>query len=153
MIDKQTLIDILAPRLQETPELFLVEVKVSKANKITVLVDSLKGLAVSDCISLSRHLEQHLDREKEDFELEVSSPGATEPLALPQQYTKNLGRELKATTLDGTVLQGTLHAADAEGFSLMPKPKKATKSAPAAEPEPIRLAYAQVKQAKVVLKF
>ena len=89
---------------------FLVDVTVSAGNKITVYIDSLKGGTLDDCIEVSRFLESKLDREVEDFELEVSSPGLDKPLKLPVQFEKNLGRMLDIVKSDGIKITGKLES-------------------------------------------
>jgi ribosome maturation factor RimP len=89
-------------------DLFLVEVVVRPGNKISIFVDSMKGVTLDECISVSRYLEGKLDRNAEDFELEVSSPGLDKPLKLPVQYEKNTGRVLDVVRSDGLKITGKL---------------------------------------------
>ncbi len=93
MIVKEHIEQILKPFVEER-DYFVVELKISTGNRISVLVDSMKGITIAECVEISRAIEGSLDREKEDFELEVSSPGLSEPLRVVQQYQKNIGREL-----------------------------------------------------------
>ena len=65
--------------------LFAVEVKVNNSNKINVLIDSFDGISISDCINVSKGVENSLDREDEDFEIEVSSAGLDAPFQVPEQ--------------------------------------------------------------------
>lgn len=89
-------------------DLFLVEVTVKPGNHIVVFIDSLKGVTIEECIAVSRHLESRLDREAEDFDLEVSSPGLDNPLKIPIQFVKNTGRILDVVTFDGQKTTGRL---------------------------------------------
>lgn len=93
MIVKDHIEEILESFVEERG-FFVVELKISPVNKISVLVDSMDGITIDECVEISRAIEGSLDREKEDFELEVSSPGLSEPLQVIQQYEKNIGREL-----------------------------------------------------------
>ena len=93
-------------------ELYIVEVSVTPGNKINVLIDSMKGATIEDCVLVSRSIEQQFDREVEDFELEVSSPGLTQPFKVIQQYQKNIGREVEVILKNGQKLLGTLLALD-----------------------------------------
>lgn len=96
-------------------DLFLVDLTISTANQISVLVDSMGRVDISDCVSVSRAIESQLDREVEDFELTVSSAGVGNPFKVWKQYEKNCGREVKVRTNDGKELQGILEkAADGE---------------------------------------
>ncbi len=88
--------------------LFLVETLVSPANRIVVFIDSMKGVTLEECMTISRFLENRLDRNAEDFELEVSSPGLDRPLKLPVQFEKNLGRMLDVVKFDGMKITGKL---------------------------------------------
>jgi ribosome maturation factor RimP len=98
--------------------LFLVDVVTSPGNRIAVYIDSMKGVTVEECISVSRYLESRLDRTVEDFELEVSSPGLDRPLKLPVQYEKNRGRILDVVLTDGIKLTGKLTGISADLISL-----------------------------------
>ena len=88
--------------------LFLVEVLVSPVNKIVVYLDSVQGVTLEECMQVSRFLESRLDRNEEDFELEVSSPGLDKPLKLPVQFEKNVGRMLDVVKTDGMKITGKL---------------------------------------------
>lgn len=88
--------------------LFLVEVLVSPVNKIVVYLDSVQGVTLEECMQVSRFLESRLDRNEEDFELEVSSPGLDKPLKLPVQFEKNVGRMLDVVKSDGLKITGKL---------------------------------------------
>ena len=75
--------------------LYEVITKISADNRISVFIDSLKGININDCAVLSRLLEDQLDREKEDFELTVSSAGLDQPFIVIEQYKKNIGKQIK----------------------------------------------------------
>ncbi|MFZ5939166.1 MAG: ribosome assembly cofactor RimP [Bacteroidota bacterium] len=89
-------------------DLFLVEVQVRPGNQLTVLVDSPAGIPVDTCVELSRFLNEKMDREEEDYALEVSSPGLGSPLKVAQQYLKNLGREVEVVLGNGEKIKGKL---------------------------------------------
>jgi ribosome maturation factor RimP len=88
--------------------MFLVDLKVSADNSISVEIDSYEGISLDHCIEMSRHLENHLDRDEEDFALKVSSPGIDQYFKVNQQYHKNIGRELEIATLDNQEFKGRL---------------------------------------------
>ena len=98
--------------------LFLVEAAVKPGNRITVFIDSMEGVTIDQCIAVSRFLESKLDRAAEDFELEVSSPGLDNPLKLPMQFRKNIGRWLEVVTYDGMKTTGKLVAVEGETICL-----------------------------------
>jgi ribosome maturation factor RimP len=88
--------------------LFLVDVTVSPGNRITVHADSMKGITIEECIAVSRFIESRFNREAEDYELEVSSPGLENPLKQPEQFQKNLGKWLDVISFDGLKTTGKL---------------------------------------------
>ncbi|MDR3329029.1 MAG: ribosome assembly cofactor RimP [Prevotellaceae bacterium] len=92
-------------------DLFLVEVTVSPANEVEVLVDKPAGLNVEECAAISRAVEAAFDREKEDYELTIGSPGLGRPLKVPQQYQKVLGQEVEVALGSGAKLVATLTGA------------------------------------------
>jgi ribosome maturation factor RimP len=80
MISEEKIAQLVADKLEGTG-LFLVEVKVKPSNKIHIFMDAESGgLAISECVEMSRYIESHFNRDVEDFELEVSSPGMDQPL-------------------------------------------------------------------------
>jgi ribosome maturation factor RimP len=101
--------ECLDPILQEHG-LFLVEVKVSTSNVIEIFIDSMQGVNVRTCITVSRALEAKLDRESEDFTLTVCSAGIGFPFKVPQQYEKNVGKEVVVKGTDGKKTRGMLLA-------------------------------------------
>jgi ribosome maturation factor RimP len=114
-------VDLVRSCLQdELPRrgLFLVDVTVSPGNRITVHADSMKGITVEECIAVSRFIESRFNRETEDYELEVSSPGLDNPLKQPVQYQKNLGRWLDVITFDGLKTTGKLVRASEGSIAL-----------------------------------
>lgn len=107
MINSETIKAIISEELQRR-KLFLVEVKVTPASKISVFIDSMNGVTVADCAGISRYIELRLDRNEQDYELEVSSPGPDKSLLLPVQYQKHMGREIDVLKKDGIRHQGRL---------------------------------------------
>jgi ribosome maturation factor RimP len=113
MITKEQVAALVEEKIAGT-DLFIVEINVKPGNKIEVFIDRDSGLALEDCLKVSRHVEGNLDREVEDYSLDVSSPGVGRPLKLKRQYFKNIGRNVDIKLLDGSKLEGTLTAADEE---------------------------------------
>jgi ribosome maturation factor RimP len=107
MISNEILQEYLAEELVRR-DLFLVEAIVRPGNKISIIIDNMKGVTLDECISVSRYLESKFDRSVEDFELEVSSPGLDRPLKLPVQFQKNSGRILDIVKNDGLKITGKL---------------------------------------------
>lgn len=146
---------LLAEALDENPSLFLIDFEIQGANEIKVTLDGDQGVTVEDCIAVSRKIEHNLDREDEDFALEVMSCGATAPLQNVRQYRKNEGRTLEVKTTKGDKLEGTLQEVTEEGITLFWK---------AREPKPVGkgkvtvekteyIPYQEITEAKVKIKF
>ncbi len=128
--------------------IFLVAVKVSSANRITVLVDTMQGIRIDECIALHRHLEKNLDRNVEDYELQVSSPGLDMPFGVIEQYQKNEGRNVEVTDTDGIKSSGILKNVTAGGFELETEVR--VKGKPK-ETKDVSFNFDQVTSTKVIL--
>ncbi len=154
MIDKDFIKDVADKFLQETP-MFLVDVTVRPGNIIVVEIDSDDSIGIDDCIALSRDIESRLDREAEDFELEVGSAGVTSPFKIPRQYKKNEGNEVEVLTKAGQKLSGVLKTSDNNGFVItitkMVKPEGAKKKT--ALEEDLSFVYDEVKYTKYLIRF
>lgn len=148
----QVLID---QAFEEYPTLFLIEYKISPDNKIVVTIDGDQGVTLQDCINVSRAIEHNLDREEEDFALEVASAGAATPLKLLRQYPKNIGRKLKVITLDQEKFEATLEGVVDNGIVLKWKsrePKPVGKGKITVEKEET-IPFENIKEASVIISF
>ena len=152
---KDTVKELLDEGLKQREDLFLIDFDVLADNSIKIVIDGDNGVLVEDCMFISRAIEHNLDREEQDFSLEVQSAGATSPLTNKRQYLKNIGRTLKVKTTDNTTLEGTLTQADEDKILLEWK---------AREPKPVgkgkvtvkkqaEMTYDTISQAQVVIKF
>jgi ribosome maturation factor RimP len=129
-------------------KLFLVTVKVNTSNRITVLVDRNEGITIDECAELHRHIEKNLDRNIEDFELRVSSPGLDMPYLVIEQYYKNEGRKVAVVDNDGLKYDGIMKNVTRGGFDLETEIKTRGK---AKEVKDIPFNFDQIKSAKTVL--
>jgi ribosome maturation factor RimP len=111
MITEQTIRELAEEKLQDM-DYYLVDVTVSSANQIRVEIDGDKGVKINDCVAISRHIENQLDREVEDFELTVSSAGLDQPFKILRQYQRYLGSEVEVKTREGKKLKGKLLSAN-----------------------------------------
>lgn len=152
MINKETVLGILAEKLVET-DMFPVYVSVDGSNKIIIEVDSDSGMSIQNCIDVSRAVEHSFDREVEDFELQVTSPGIDKPLVLPRQYVKNIGRTLRTVLPDGEVKEGILTAANDEEFVLQCVEIEKIKGKKVKKEENLHFSYKNIKESKLVIKF
>lgn len=147
--------DLLEAGLAERQDLFLIDFDVLDNNAIRIVIDGDNGVLVEDCMFISRAIEHNLDREEEDFSLEVTSAGATSVLIHQRQYKKNVGRNLKVVTTEHEKFEGLLAKADDNEIVLQWKarePKPVGKGKITVEKE-AAIAYQDIKEAKVKIKF
>lgn len=154
MIKKQTIIDLIEAHFEGTDK-FIVDVKVLAGNKIEIYIDAPNHILIADCVELSRHVEGSLDREKDDFELQVSSPGATESFKVVPQYKKYVGTKVKVVTKEGAKHEGILMSANDNEFVIEEtrREKKVIGKGNQTVVENITLTYNQTKETKSVLPF
>lgn len=114
MIDKELLTKTVEAAIDGTDN-FLVDVKVSRDNNITVEIDNPEGVDIATCAEITRKIEAVFDRDEEDYELEVGSAGLTSPFKVKGQYEKNIGNEIDVLTRDGKKFHGCLTAVSEDG--------------------------------------
>lgn len=117
MIDRNVVKNLVDEWL-EGKEYFLVDIQVSDDNRIVVEIDHADGVWVDDCAELSRHIEERLSRDAEDYELEVGSTGLGQPFKVAQQYVNNVGNEVEVLAAEGKKVKGTLKAVDGTQFTV-----------------------------------
>ena len=127
MIKKDQIIK-LAEQFLAGSENYLIDVKVSSTNKIMVLIENDNHVSISDCIALSRQIEHSLDREQEDFELEVSSPGIDQPFRSIRQFMKYMSQDVEVKLRDGMKHKGKLTAANETQISIIAAKEKKSKN-------------------------
>jgi ribosome maturation factor RimP len=145
---------LLAEAFEENNSLFLIELSVDEANHIAVIIDGDNGVSVNDCIAVSRKIEHNLDREEEDFSLDVASVGVSAALSMPRQYKKNVGRKLAVTTSEEK-LEGELVKFEDNKITLQWKarePKPVGKGKVTVNKEAV-LSLEEIKEAKVIITF
>ncbi len=154
MIDK-SIVKRLVDEWLEGKEYFLCDLTVSADARIVVEIDHEEGVWIEDCVELSKHIEQGLDREQEDFELEVGSAGIGQPFKVLRQYEIHVGEDVEVLTCDGKKLFGVLKEVTPEQFVIttMQKVKKEGQKRPALEEVDQTFAYADVKYTKYVIDF
>jgi ribosome maturation factor RimP len=141
--------------LEERKDLFLISFDVLDDNSIKVIIDGDNGVLVEDCMLVSRAIEHNLDREEDDFSLEVASAGASNPISHERQYRKNIGRLVEVKAIDNQKFEATLVDANEEGIKLEWKtrePKQVGKGKVTVQKE-ATLAYSEIIEAKVKIKF
>jgi len=147
--------ELVSTALEERPDLFLLQLEVSENNSIRVVIDGDNGVLVNDCMFISRAIEHNLDREEQDFSIEVTSAGATSPLINSRQYKKNIGRVLKVKTTNGQQFEGKLKKCDNDDILLEWKsrePKSVGKGKVTVKKQE-KINYSAISEAHVVIKF
>ena len=147
MTDKEHIKCLVTEFLKGTG-MFLVAVKVSSANRITILADKNEGITIDECVAIHRHIENNLDRDKEDFELQVSSPGLDLPFGVIEQYYKNEGKKVEVIDNEGSRLIGILKNVTTGGFELETEVKIKGKTK---ELKDVSFNFDQVKTTRVIL--
>lgn len=156
MIDKEAVKDIIRDHLADS-DIFLVKITVSRQNNIRVFLDGDNGVTIADCTRLSRNIESQLDREKEDYDLEVSSVGVGQPLTLLRQYINNTGRRLKVTTEGDIYISGKLTDVKDDGITIekdkQQKGKKKRNEPETDSESKVFLPFDNIIEAKVLVSF
>ncbi|WP_026711170.1 ribosome assembly cofactor RimP [Flavobacterium filum] len=154
MTFKQQVEALLEQAIEERPSLFLIDLTITDAMKIIVTLDGDDGVQLQDCIDISRAIENNLDREVNDFSLEVASAGLSSPLKLVRQYKKNIGRTLKVKTGNDQI-EALLIDANEDFITLSwsaREPKKIGKGKETVEKK-LELPYSEIKEAIVTITF
>ena len=155
MIEKQRVIDIAKQWLEGKESYFLVDVQVTPDNRITVEIDQAEGVWIDDCVELSRFIESFLDRNVEDYELEVGSAGIGQPFKVLQQYINHIGHEVEVLPKTGTKLKCILVSADKKGFVLRTGQKQLVEGSkrPKTVEIEMRFSHDEVKYSKYVISI
>jgi ribosome maturation factor RimP len=140
MITTEYIADLVTQHIGET-DIFLVEVLVKPGNAILVHVDRPEGISIKECVKISRFLNENLDREVEDYSMEVSSPGLGGAFRVKQQYEKNLGRDIEVLYTDGIKVKGKLQKVTDEGIVLN------------VQGDDEEISYEEIKTAKAIISF
>jgi len=154
MIEKKIIVELVEQWLEDK-DYFLVDVEISTDNRIVVEIDHADGVWIEDCVELSKFIEDHLDREKEDFELEVGSAGLGQPFKVAQQYHNFVGKEVEVLDADGKKVKGVLKSVDGNDFVVSVNEKVQVEG----KKRPVKMdvdhAYQmdKVKYCKYVIKF
>ena len=141
--------------IEERTDLFVIDFDVKDNNAIKVVIDGDNGVLVEDCMFVSRAIEHNLDREEEDFSLEVTSAGATTPMSHKRQYKKNIGRTVDIKATNNQKFEALLADANEDGITLTWKtrePKPVGKGKVTVQKE-AKLTYNDIIEAKVKIKF
>lgn len=135
---------------------FLVDIQlIEKGNKpqLKVLIDADNGVSIESCALVSRLVGEEIEAKEllpEAYILEVSSPGVDFPLDSKRQYTKNIGRNLKLTLMDGKETEGKLLEVGVSEIKLLSKNKEKGKKA---QEQELTVPFEQIKKSIVLVSF
>ena len=154
MTDK-SIVKSLVDQWLEGKDYFLVDIEINRDNKIVVEIDHADGVWIEDCVELSRFIEDHLDREAEDFELEVGSAGLGQPFKVAQQYVNFVGKEVEVLDADGKKYKGVLKGVDGRDFTVtvQEKVKEEGKKRPQLQDKDYQFSMDTVKYCKYLISF
>lgn len=154
MIEKKVVSQLIEEKLASSSN-YLVDVVIKPGNLIVVEIDNDEAVSIDDCAELSRYLEEQLDRDVEDYELEVGSAGITSPFKVLRQYVKNIGNEVEMLLKNGSKLTGVLKSADENGVVVSVekkvKPEGAKRKVTVVEDE--SYTFDEIKYTKYLIRF
>ena len=154
MVDKTNIVQT-ASEWMKGKAYFLVDVTVSPDNRIVVEIDHPEGVWIEDCAELSRYIEAHVDRETEDYELEVGSAGIGAPFKVKKQYEIHIGHNVEVLTYAGVKYTGTLSEVTDKGFSIQTQQKVKPEGSkrPKMQEVSITFTFDEVKHTKYLISF
>ena len=154
MLEKKVIRELAQERIDElNNDLYIVDINISDSNKIKVEVDGLKGISIKECVSISRNIEHNLDREIQDFELEVTSPGLDQSFKVPEQYLKNVGRTVMIKLNTGEEIKGALKEVKENNVCIEAKKRIKEGKKKKSIKEIVNLSLEDIKETKVVIAF
>lgn len=152
---KERVKDLLEEALEQKSNLFLIDFTVTEDNKISIVIDGDTGVILQDCMDLSRAIEHQLDQDELEYSIDVASAGVSTPLKFIRQYKKNVGRNLKVTTLDLEKIEAKLTEVDDQKITLewqSREPKKIGKGKETVNNKK-EIAFSDIKEAIVLISF
>ncbi len=153
-MEKEKIVKLIEEKLSDSDN-YLVDVLIKPGNLIVVEIDNDKAVSIDDCVELSRYIESKVDRDVEDYELEVGSAGITSPFKVFRQYQKNVGKEVEVLLRTGVKLTGVLKSADENGIIITVekqiKPEGAKRKVKVEEDQ--SYTYEEIKQTKYLIRF
>jgi len=145
--------ELVEEKIADREDLFIVRIKMHNNGVLEILVDGDQGIAIADCVQISRHVGFHLEEENvidRAYRLEVSSPGIDTPLLSHRQYYKNIGREVRVKTTETDKREGKLIALTEQGITIEEKVKEKGKKATVQTAE---IPFEHIVETKVLISF
>lgn len=154
MISKDIVNQLIEEYLSDS-DFYLVDLVLTPDQRILIEIDAVKGISIDDCVQLNRHLVERLSPEIEEYELEVSSAGISQPFKVVRQYEKNLGKEVEVVTREGKKLTGVLSEVKPDVFSIKAekKIKEEDSKRKTTVEEILTFNYTDIKTTKMIIRF
>ena len=151
MITKEEIIKVAESKIKELDG-FVVDVKLNTANVITVFFDRLEGVQIDHCQAISKYIEEHFDRDVEDYELTVCSAGLDNPFVVEEQYHKYNGKEVGVLLINGKRKTGIILSYNDRVLTLeVAKKKKGTRKEYVFEK--VNILKSEIKETKLKINF
>ena len=154
MISKELIEQLVNEKVQGSA-VFLVSLTVSASNMIVEEVDSDNYVDINACAELSKYIESKVDREVEDYELEVGSAGLTSPLRVKRQYLKYVDKDVEVLAADGKKFVGVLTEVGDEDFTIevSSMQRKEGDKRKRLYVDPLTFKYDEIKYCKYIIHF
>ena len=152
MITKEKIQEVVE-KVIDLQSQFVVEISVSAKNKVLVSIDSFKGITIDDCISVSKSIEKTFDRNIEDYELEVTSAGLTQPFKVVQQYHKNVGKNIEVLLKTGQKFEVKLISVATNGIAIEKTIRKEGSKKKEFQKEEQFIEFEDIKSTKLIIEF
>jgi ribosome maturation factor RimP len=88
--------------------IFLVDVDLKPGNVIHITVDKTEGISIEECVELSRKFNSAFDRDVEDYDLKVSSPGLDTAFKVDEQFEKYRNEDVRVLMKNGEKFKAKL---------------------------------------------
>jgi len=162
MITKQLVENLANERIEERNlDVYIVAITISPSCQILVELDSENGgVDITDCIAVSKNIEHNLDREVQDFSLEVASADLTKPFRALKQYIKNIGKQVEVKPLSegdfkNGKIEGVLKSANENEIVITTREKKRMEGRKKKEwiEEDFTFKMEELKEVKIIITF
>ncbi len=150
---EQRVQELVLEKISDRSDLFIVSIHMKGNGVLEILMDGDQGIAIEDCVKISRHVGFHLEEEEviaTAYRLEVSSPGIDSPLVLVRQYEKNIGRSVQVKTPEGEKREGKLLEVSSTAITIEESKKEKGKKAELIQAV---IPFEQITETKVLISF
>lgn len=154
MITKESIYQLVAEKIKDT-ENFIVDISINTNNQISLIIDSFEGISIDYCAELNKDIHAEFGEEMDDYELEVSSAGISEPFRIIKQYEKFKGKEVEVLSNSGLKSIGILTEVNPNNFTLSVTKKVKLPNAKRKQEivEDIIFNYNEIKHTKYIIRF